>query len=90
MLLRHVETHRLLNTDQSIFRCIIVTVRPLKRLFLDNVLSEQPEEIVVPKVAMFSEEWRHEFDAGTPGCDKQGTDVYVWRVAGLGSNINSE
>lgn len=61
-----------------------------KKLFLNAVPSAQPGESVVAKVVMFSEEWRQEFTAGMRGCDQQGTDIYVWRMAGWGSNINSK
>lgn len=52
--------------------------------------SEKPQENVVKKVTMFSDEWRQEFDTGKPGCNGHTTDAYFWRRAGWGSNINSE
>lgn len=40
--------------------------------------------------AKFSEEWRNELASGEVGCEEDGTNVYAWRMAGWGSNMNSE
>lgn len=42
------------------------------------------------KLVVGSEEWRRTFGGGTLGCTGGATDLYEWRSAGFGSNINSE
>lgn len=42
------------------------------------------------KVGIFSKEWANQFSLGQPGCSGPLIDVYDWRDAGCGSNLNCE
>lgn len=42
------------------------------------------------KMGIFSKEWGDQFSRGQPGCSGPLTDVYDWRDAGYGSNVNCE
>lgn len=66
-----------------------VSTTPLSWIW-NVMVSDRPEDSFVANEAIFSGKWRQEFDDGTPGCTGQGTDVYEWRMAGWGSNINSK
>ncbi|CAM9127186.1 unnamed protein product, partial [Ectocarpus sp. 4 AP-2014] len=47
-----------------------------------------PETESTQKAAIFSEEWANQFGRERPGCSGPLTDVYDWRNAGYGSNLN--
>ncbi|CAM9255484.1 unnamed protein product [Ectocarpus sp. 12 AP-2014] len=47
-----------------------------------------PETEPTRKAAIFSEEWANQFSREQPGCSGPLTDVYDWRNAGYGSNLN--
>ncbi|CAM9860386.1 unnamed protein product, partial [Ectocarpus sp. 8 AP-2014] len=47
-----------------------------------------PETEPTQKAAIFSEEWANQFGREQPGCSGPLTDVYDWRNAGYGSNLN--
>ncbi|CAM9336551.1 unnamed protein product [Ectocarpus fasciculatus] len=47
-----------------------------------------PKAEPTQKVGIFSEEWADQFGREQPGCSGPVTDVYEWRNAGYGSNLN--